>query len=647
MKRIATLLLLLGFCWASGSAEAQAVRNGQDAIWARDVDGASITFDGALDEAVWDQAERLTIRTNSEEFYTPGGGWQLYRDDVEPADPAWAWVYFLRDGNTLWIGIDAPDVSIGGTRDFFQMDGVVMSIADHENRAMAYEGGSWGDPNGNWFPANNTDEFFYSWMNRDMVEDTVGIGPQFFGNEVVDGVPNLDKWDARAVVDGVSNDDFNGNAEPTPDVGYTMEIMFNLENFGYDMTSAEGDRFPMTIGIYDWDYIWPLDAGGDNFRSRAWWQNPWGGDMPFGSAFVYGRPDVTVGAAAPDITEPDLRIPTTADAFTVDGVLDESAWGDVEPQVTLEYLATPDELDELPGIGPYYTGWFRPGGGPEAPPVLDPSVGEFRMIHQGDKLYLSLDAADAAVSGQSDENRADGFRFVMRNLYPADSVYTEGSQLPAYQFFVVIDSTGAARPLQDAFDNPAVTVAASLDGASTAGNPNDVDTGYQIEMEIDLAGLGYDLAAADRQIWWGVNYFDGDDLPIAENSYGMRTWFLAERDSGPMIRTYLDPNFGVANEESAGALPLSVELIGNYPNPFAASTTLRYALPEAGEVEVRVFDLLGREVAVVEAGQQAAGTNDVTFEGRGLASGVYLYRVDFKQGGSVQARATGRMVLMK
>lgn len=65
----------------------------------------------------------------------------------------------------------------------------------------------------------------------------------------------------------------------------------------------------------------------------------------------------------------------------------------------------------------------------------------------------------------------------------------------------------------------------------------------------------------------------------------------------------------------------------NYPNPFNPKTIIRFTLPVASDVSMRVFDLLGREVAVLVSERKNAGTYEVEFDAKDLASGVYLYRL--------------------
>jgi len=65
-----------------------------------------------------------------------------------------------------------------------------------------------------------------------------------------------------------------------------------------------------------------------------------------------------------------------------------------------------------------------------------------------------------------------------------------------------------------------------------------------------------------------------------------------------------------------------------YPNPFNPQATIRYAVPEAGPVTLRVYDVLGRAVATLADGPRAAGTHEAVFEATGLPSGTYVYRLE-------------------
>jgi hypothetical protein len=69
------------------------------------------------------------------------------------------------------------------------------------------------------------------------------------------------------------------------------------------------------------------------------------------------------------------------------------------------------------------------------------------------------------------------------------------------------------------------------------------------------------------------------------------------------------------------------ELYQNYPNPFNPITKIRYAIPEDGLVTIKVYNILGQEVVTLKNEFQKANRYEVIFNSKGLASGVYIYRL--------------------
>ncbi len=76
-----------------------------------------------------------------------------------------------------------------------------------------------------------------------------------------------------------------------------------------------------------------------------------------------------------------------------------------------------------------------------------------------------------------------------------------------------------------------------------------------------------------------------------------------------------------------GHVPLSFALEQNYPNPFNPRTVVRYQLPVAGHVQLKVFDILGREVTTLVNDFRGPGRYEIQFDASSLASGVYFYRL--------------------
>jgi len=99
----------------------------------------------------------------------------------------------------------------------------------------------------------------------------------------------------------------------------------------------------------------------------------------------------------------------------------------------------------------------------------------------------------------------------------------------------------------------------------------------------------------------------------------------------PLVKQVFDA--ALAYEARTGVVgphttvPETPQLEQNYPNPFNPSSTIRYGLPHKSAVQMTVFNTLGQQVALLQNGEQEAGYHEVAFDGRGLSSGVYFYRL--------------------
>ena len=83
-------------------------------------------------------------------------------------------------------------------------------------------------------------------------------------------------------------------------------------------------------------------------------------------------------------------------------------------------------------------------------------------------------------------------------------------------------------------------------------------------------------------------------------------------------------------------IPGEFRLEQNYPNPFNPSTTIRFDLPQAEFVSLKVFNLLGQEVATIVNGPRQAGSYSVKWDAGSVPSGAYFYQ--FSAGGHVQTK---------
>ena len=123
--------------------------------------------------------------------------------------------------------------------------------------------------------------------------------------------------------------------------------------------------------------------------------------------------------------------------------------------------------------------------------------------------------------------------------------------------------------------------------------------------------------------------FDLTDAPFNFTAQG-----LVARDS---VLAFLRRELvvtGVASQR--GTVPATYSLSQNYPNPFNPTTEISYQVSGNSGVKLAVYDILGREVAVLVNERKAAGSYTVKFNASGLASGVYLCRL--QAGSFVEAK---------
>jgi hypothetical protein len=162
-------------------------------------------------------------------------------------------------------------------------------------------------------------------------------------------------------------------------------------------------------------------------------------------------------------------------------------------------------------------------------------------------------------------------------------------------------------------------------GQSSGIGELDIPAGYPISVILRTTNGGST---------WVQDPFTSYNELLGVSSLNAHT-LMAFGYGGTILRT---DNGGLTSIKGAPlpgtAIPAHVALMQNYPNPFNPSTTIRYSLPHRTRVTLGVFNILGQQVALLQNGDQDAGFHEVRFDGSGLASGVYFYRIqagDFVQ----------------
>ena len=118
----------------------------------------------------------------------------------------------------------------------------------------------------------------------------------------------------------------------------------------------------------------------------------------------------------------------------------------------------------------------------------------------------------------------------------------------------------------------------------------------------------------------------------------------SKADNTKIVSGFLS-NYSVAltdAKENEQSFPTKFELSQNYPNPFNPSTTISYSIPQASNIKLEVFNILGEKIASLVNGFTQSGNHHVLWNAGNCASGIYFYRISSKD--LVQ---TKKMMLLK
>jgi ABC-type sugar transport system ATPase subunit len=222
--------------------------------------------------------------------------------------------------------------------------------------------------------------------------------------------------------------------------------------------------------------------------------------------------------------------------------------------------------------------------------------------------------------------------FADKAHYPKLTNGTWISQLPTFANTANLFTTQLAVVKAYSIAAVDVTYGTPLASWRQAGNPEISNFVYaDFPIPINLSYTDASLLTA------GLGGFPLGDLNWFPTQY--TSWKAQEAAELAQIQHVLDVGTAVRTTEQ---LPQKFQLGQNYPNPFNPSTDISYTIEKAGNVTLKVYNMLGQYVATLVNGFQAANTYKVNFNASGLSSGMYLY--ELRTGSSV---ITKKMVLMK
>ena len=151
-------------------------------------------------------------------------------------------------------------------------------------------------------------------------------------------------------------------------------------------------------------------------------------------------------------------------------------------------------------------------------------------------------------------------------------------------------------------------------------------TDVYVSRSRDGGGTFTDMKVSEASFFPTDGTFFGDYTGIdARGGKVYPIWMRLDTTRMSVWTAPLDFTTGVAQE--AEPLPGPFGLGQNYPNPFNPATTVEFTLPAAGYVTLTVYDILGREVALLVRGERGAGRHTAVWDARGISSGVYYARL--------------------
>jgi len=152
-------------------------------------------------------------------------------------------------------------------------------------------------------------------------------------------------------------------------------------------------------------------------------------------------------------------------------------------------------------------------------------------------------------------------------------------------------------------------------------------TGYNFELRIPKDSLLNNFLVSDMNIGFEISNADRDGGHGQESVLHWWTTNGLTWQNTALFGTALLSGVTTGVERNDHSVVTSYELGQNYPNPFNPSTNITFALPKSERVKLAVYNLLGKEVAVLANGVRSAGPHMVSFNAGNLASGVYFYKL--------------------
>ncbi|MEW5797669.1 MAG: T9SS type A sorting domain-containing protein [Bacteroidota bacterium] len=246
-------------------------------------------------------------------------------------------------------------------------------------------------------------------------------------------------------------------------------------------------------------------------------------------------------------------------------------------------------------------------------------------LQQGGKLFVTGSEVGYDLDRASGPSQAD--RDFFNNYLKADFA---GDESGSYSI------NGAAGSFLEGLS---FTYGDTMQGSAYPENFPDYFNPFGGSSIVAMYGNGLGAATAF------TGTFAGGSAPGAVVLIGIPFETIHSKANRDAVMTKVLNYFGVATsvaDQHKKAVPEQFILEQNFPNPFNPTTEIRFAVPFSGFVSLKIYDVIGKEIATLVDEELTPGTYNVRWNARGVASGIYLYRLTAKD-----FSATKKLILMK
>jgi hypothetical protein len=177
---------------------------------------------------------------------------------------------------------------------------------------------------------------------------------------------------------------------------------------------------------------------------------------------------------------------------------------------------------------------------------------------------------------------------------------------------------------------------------------NDVILNWTTASELNNQGFEIEHSL-DNENFSKIGFVPGFGTTSEMKTYSFRISDVASGVQYFRLRQFdFDGTSTIYNSvEVTGPLPNTFALNQNHPNPFNPSTTISFSLPVEANVSIKLFNMLGQEVAQIAEKDFQAGNHNVEFNASNLSSGAYIYTLEAVGENGINFKSTKKMLLLR